>query len=87
MSAHGETDVAPIHASQTRESELGTAPPKYTGCGYVVRMQVRRLGLTKETLVHSTELRTWCEQHRNRCYIPESLLKSWGIEVDALSMR
>ena len=50
-------------------------------------MQVRRLGLTKETWVHSTELRKGCEDHKNQCYIPESLLKSWGIEVDALSMR
>jgi hypothetical protein len=49
--------------------------------------QVRRLELTKETYVGSTELRKWCEQHKNQCYIPESLLKSWGIEVDALSMR
>jgi hypothetical protein len=49
--------------------------------------QVRRLGLTKETLVQSTELREWCEQHRNQCYIPESLLGVWGIEVDALSTR
>jgi len=48
-------------------------------------MQVHRLGLTRETLVHSTELRKWCEHHKNRCYIPESLLKSWGLEVDALS--
>jgi hypothetical protein len=49
--------------------------------------QVRRLGLTKEALVHSTELRNWCAQHKNHCYIPESLLTNWGIEVDALSMR
>ena len=49
--------------------------------------QVRRLGLTKEMWVGSTELRKWCERYRNQCYIPESLLKSWGIEVDALSMR
>jgi hypothetical protein len=49
--------------------------------------QVRRLGLTKETLTQSTELRNWCVEHKNQCYIPELLLKSWGIEVDALSMR
>jgi len=27
-------------------------------------------------------IRAWCEQNRNRCYIPEWLLKKWGITVD-----
>ena len=44
--------------------------------------QVRRLGLTKETYTGSTDLRKWCEGHRNQCYIPESLLEAWGITVD-----
>ena len=46
-------------------------------------MRVRQLNLTSQTLVTSTELRTWCERNRNRCYIPEWLLKTWGIPVDA----
>jgi hypothetical protein len=50
-------------------------------------IQVRRLRLTNETYVRSDELRKWCERYRNQCYIPEWLLKSWGIEVDALSLR
>jgi hypothetical protein len=43
--------------------------------------QVRHLGLTKETCAASTQLRNWCECNRNRCYIPESLLATWGIHV------
>jgi hypothetical protein len=45
-------------------------------------MHVRQLGLTKQTCVDSTELRTWCERNRNRCYVPEWLLDVWGILVD-----
>src|SRR5215469_7728019 len=44
--------------------------------------ELRRLGLTRETCAGSRELRLWCEHNKNRCYIPEWLLKKWGIEVD-----
>lgn len=45
-------------------------------------MQVKRLRLTVETHVSSAELRSWCQQNRNRLYIPEWLLKEWKITVD-----
>ena len=45
-------------------------------------VQVRHLGLAKETFAGSTQLRKWCELNRNRRYIPEWLLGVWGIEVD-----
>jgi len=44
--------------------------------------QVLRLGLTMKTYTASTELRAWCENNKNRCYIPEWLLAEWGITVD-----
>jgi hypothetical protein len=44
--------------------------------------RMRELGLTRDTCATSDELRLWCEDNRNRCYIPEWLLKSWGILVD-----
>jgi hypothetical protein len=47
-------------------------------------MQVERLELSKAQYVASPELRRWCERNRNRVYIPEWLLKEWGIEVDAI---
>src|SRR4029077_9567271 len=37
---------------------------------------------TNQTIVTSTELRTWCENNSNRRYLPESLLRKWGITVD-----
>jgi hypothetical protein len=45
-------------------------------------MRVRQLQLTTETYTFSRELRAWCEQNRNRVYIPEWLLEEWGINVD-----
>jgi hypothetical protein len=44
--------------------------------------QVQKLGLTEQTCVASEELRRWCERNKDRCYIPEWLLKRWQISVD-----
>ena len=33
--------------------------------------------------VVSVKLRKWCEENRNRCYIPEWLLDEWGFRVNA----
>ena len=46
-------------------------------------LRVRHLQLTAEMYTSSRELRAWCEQNRNRVYIPEWLLEEWGITVDA----
>lgn len=45
-------------------------------------VQVRRLGLTKQTYTNSAQLRSWCERNRNRVYVPEWLLDVWRIPVD-----
>jgi hypothetical protein len=45
-------------------------------------LQVRQLQLTAGTYTSSLELRAWCEQNRNRLYIPEWLLEEWGITVE-----
>jgi hypothetical protein len=46
-------------------------------------MRARQLQLVAEMYTSSVERRTWCEQNRNRVYIPEWLLEEWGITVDA----
>ena len=46
-------------------------------------VRVRELHLEPTTYVFSVRLRRWCEQNRNRCYIPEWLLDAWDITVDA----
>ena len=43
-----------------------------------------RLGLTKLEYVSSAELKRWCEHNRNRVYVPEWLLETWGIQVEAI---
>jgi hypothetical protein len=45
-------------------------------------MQVRQLHLTPENYAVSAELHKWCEENRNRYYIPEWLLSEWDIPVD-----
>jgi len=46
-------------------------------------LQVKHLHLAPEEYVSSARLRKWCEENRNRCYIPEWLLDAWDIRVDA----
>jgi hypothetical protein len=45
--------------------------------------QLRELGLTVETCAQSEALRRWCECHKDSHFIPEWLLKQWGIKADA----
>jgi hypothetical protein len=45
-------------------------------------LRVRRLHLTARSYSSSLELHAWCEQNRNRLYVPEWLLEEWGITVD-----
>jgi hypothetical protein len=45
-------------------------------------LRVGQLQLTARMYTASLELRAWCEQNRNRCYIPEWLLEEWRITVD-----
>jgi hypothetical protein len=47
-------------------------------------LQVSHLQLTGETYTSSVQLRAWCERNRNRCSVPEWLLKEWEIAVDPI---
>jgi hypothetical protein len=46
-------------------------------------VRVSELSLTVPTYSESPELRRWCEVNRNKCYIPEWLLKKWDIAVNS----
>jgi len=46
--------------------------------------QVRQMGLTAPEYVSSVELRRWCERNRNRVYVPEWLLREWGMAVEPI---
>jgi hypothetical protein len=45
--------------------------------------QVARLGLRKSEYATSVTLRRWCDQNRNRVYVPEWLLIEWVMNVGA----
>jgi hypothetical protein len=45
-------------------------------------LRASQLQLTAGMYTSSAELRAWCEQNRNRLYVPEWLLEEWGITVD-----
>jgi len=45
-------------------------------------IEVARLGLRKSEYVASAALRRWCDRNRNRVYVPEWLLKEWGMRVE-----
>jgi len=42
----------------------------------------KSLGLREKNYANSEELRSWCQHNKNRCYIPEWLLKKWDLAVD-----
>jgi hypothetical protein len=44
--------------------------------------KVRRLGLNEQTCPNSEEMKHWCKCNKDRCYVPEWLLKRWGMSVD-----
>jgi hypothetical protein len=44
--------------------------------------QVQQLGLEEQTCATSETLKQWCGRNKDRRYIPEWLLKRWGISVD-----
>jgi hypothetical protein len=43
---------------------------------------VKALKLKPEQYVHSERLREWAQRNKNSKFVPESLLKAWGIETD-----
>jgi hypothetical protein len=43
--------------------------------------QVEKLGLSPDEYQDSPQLRNWCLRNASSHYVPESLLKGWGIDV------
>jgi len=62
----------------------GQPPPPLRALPTEFEILVKRLGLTKLEYVPSPELKHWCEHNRNRVYVPEWLLETWGIQVEAI---
>jgi hypothetical protein len=45
-------------------------------------MYTQQLGLSEREYAGSPELRGWCDIHKNQYYVPEWLLKRWGMNVE-----
>ena len=74
----------PVALSRKRGNpNWGRPIPPAPGLPTEFEQRVRQLQLTAELYISSRELRAWCEQNRNRRYVPELLLKAWGITVDS----
>jgi len=70
-------------ATRKRGNPNWGRPFRFAPISTEFEMLVRQLHLTPDHYVVSTQLRSWCAQNRNRCYVPEWLLKAWNISVDA----
>jgi len=58
-------------------------PAKLRPClATAFEQEVRRLGLDEQNYIGSAKLRQWCQDNKDRRYVPESLLKLWRITVD-----
>jgi hypothetical protein len=71
--------VLPAKIRKRGNSNWGRPIPD--GCTLATEfdLQIRQLRLTAEMYASSAELRSWCQQNKERCFIPEWLLKEWDI--------
>ena len=69
-----------LASAEIRTGENRWKPPADVPTAF--EEQVQRLGLNEQTCATSEKLKRWCERNKDPCYIPESLLKLWGIQVD-----
>jgi hypothetical protein len=67
--------LKPNWASSGRGNSRPRGPTGFEG-------EVRRLGLSEQDYADSRELKRWCERNKDRHFIPELLLKRWGMSVD-----
>ncbi|SPF36633.1 conserved hypothetical protein [Candidatus Sulfotelmatobacter kueseliae] len=73
-----------VHTRKRGNPNWGRPIPCAPALATEFELQVMRLKLTAEMYASSRELHIWCQQNRNRIYVPEWLLKKWGIPVDAI---
>jgi hypothetical protein len=56
------------------------APPTLT----MFEMKCLELNLAPDQYLLSEELRNWSAAHKNTRYVPEPLLKAWGLDSDSM---
>ena len=78
-----ESDVLPRITRKRGNPNWGRPMRPAPAVATAFEVEVKQLHLTAEQYVGSAGLRRWCEENRNRSYIPEWLLKAWNISIDA----
>jgi hypothetical protein len=73
------------HTRKRGNPNRGRPTPPSPAHATEFELQAEQLQLSPEMYASSSELRIWCEQNRNRIYIPEWLLEEWLITVDPYS--
>ena len=68
--------------TRTRKSQLGSAPPTHPGSSHRVRDGSRSSALQEVALRHLRRTEALVLRNRNRVYVPEWLLKEWGMQVE-----
>jgi hypothetical protein len=81
IGAYDDTGCA-ARNSETRKPQLGKPIPPGLALATEFELRVKQLQLTAEMYTSSAALRMWCEQNRNRHYVPEWLLEEWDITVE-----
>lgn len=75
--------LAPLHGKRPRGNpNWGKPLPAIPSLLTEFEIEVGRLGLAHSQYVDSRELKRWCDRNRNRVYVPEWLLKEWGMQVE-----
>jgi hypothetical protein len=74
--------ILPAKASKRGNPNWGKPMEAAPALPTAFEEQVKKLGLSEQTCETSEELRQWCKSNKDRCYIPERLLKKWQIAVD-----
>jgi hypothetical protein len=72
----------PVHRKRGNPNWGRPVPPS-PALATEFELRVNQLGLTPEMYTSSAALHAWCQQNKNRVYIPELLLSEWCIAVDA----
>jgi hypothetical protein len=76
-------DVLPVITRKRGNPNWGRPMRSAPAVATAFEVEVKQLHLTAEQYVGSAGLRRWCEENRNRSYVPEWLLKAWNISVDS----
>jgi hypothetical protein len=77
------TIPAALHAIRKRGNpNWGKPIPPSLALATEFELRVKQLQLTAEMYISSAALHMWCEQNRNRYYVPEWLLEEWDITVE-----